>query len=325
MPRTVFTEHAVAEQCYLSEALLWVTVQRFPLAIGTENLDDAREHEDYLEGLDASHLYQEPLSREESARLGLPVDPTFEDLENGDFHETLESLQSKLRRTGEADGIRTYWETQLADGEEFYRRKAEWDDQYNSVVDLYKSKLFIALREGHVSASGKNLPKTTYEASVDHLEDSQWDGWWKVEWSPIPAEFWLSDKIDWRYSWAEGRNTAYGLILVNFEQLFSNFLPTAEVVEGLVKYGDAYVLLSDNENSTPRKTARGRPPMSWDSFHVEVARRFRGGDIPTKQEAFIAAMQEWCKTNWKKDVARSTLLQKLKPYYDAFVRGSENS
>ena len=44
-----------------------------------------------------------------------------------------------------------------------------------------------------------------------------------------------------------------------------------------------------------------------------------------KQEAFIAEMQQWCRQRWDRDVARSTLLQKVKPYYDALIRKSESS
>lgn len=49
-----------------------------------------------------------------------------------------------------------------------------------------------------------------------------------------------------------------------------------------------------------------------------MAGRVQRGPLPAKQEALIAEMQDWCKAKWGLDVGRSTLLQKLKPYYDAF-------
>ena len=68
----------------------------------------------------------------------------------------------------------------------------------------------------------------------------------------------------------------------------------------------------------------GRPSFRWDEFNVEIAKRARDGSLPDKQEAMIGEMQIWCKKRWDVDVARSTLLQKIKPYYDALVRKSEN-
>ena len=73
-----------------------------------------------------------------------------------------------------------------------------------------------------------------------------------------------------------------------------------------------------------RSGKRGRPAYDWDTFHLQMARRCKEGSLPTKQEALIAEMQAWCLTAWGRSVGRSTLLQKIRPYYDAFVRKSEN-
>jgi len=55
-----------------------------------------------------------------------------------------------------------------------------------------------------------------------------------------------------------------------------------------------------------------------------MAKRISEGLLPEKQEAGIADMQDWCARRWGKSVGRSTLLQKIKPYYDGFIRKSEN-
>jgi hypothetical protein len=52
------------------------------------------------------------------------------------------------------------------------------------------------------------------------------------------------------------------------------------------------------EEETLRRKATGRPPFKWDEFHVEIARRLKSTELPAKQEAFIAEMQQWCSQKW---------------------------
>ena len=58
---------------------------------------------------------------------------------------------------------------------------------------------------------------------------------------------------------------------------------------------------------------------------MEIARRARDGKLPAKQEAFIADLQQWCQVKWGTSPKRSTLLQKVKPFYDGMFRKSETS
>jgi hypothetical protein len=76
MPFTVLVPHALAERCYLSEALLWVALSRFPLAYILENGVDAREEPKLIEGAEPSHPYSETITDEECTRVGLPPNPS---------------------------------------------------------------------------------------------------------------------------------------------------------------------------------------------------------------------------------------------------------
>jgi hypothetical protein len=69
----------------------------------------------------------------------------------------------------------------------------------------------------------------------------------------------------------------------------------------------------------------GHPSLlAWDRFHLEIAKRLMAGKIPEKQDAFVAEMHEWCRTTLGVKPGESTLKQRIKPYYDTFVRKVRN-
>jgi hypothetical protein len=323
MVPTVFIPVAVAARCYLQEALLWVAVNRYPIAHFPEHSIDAREDDEYVEGLEPYIPNDEPLSSDECAAAGLSSNPEREDFDTGDFHQTPENLRMIHQMVGLPDDDRKRIERELIEAEAFDERQKAWDAEFESYLDAPKARLFLALREGRVGAVGKPLPLPTYEASLVNLEAQQWEGWDNVGWQPIAHGFWISTKIDWFGCRADGKGRAYGLILVDCEQLFEHFPARVERLDQVVgKVGNALVLDDGPRTTAPRGLPRGRRPMDWDAFHLEVAQRLQEGALPAKQEAFVAEMQDWCRANWRKDVGRSTILSKLKPYYDAFVRTS---
>lgn len=180
--------------------------------------------------------------------------------------------------------------------------------------------MFVELREGRFRAYGRKLPRPTVEESMAFFStEDDWPGWDETDWTEIPADFWLSGGIDWDGCHADGRDGAYALIVIDCESLLKIFpMSTSVPVQGVFQVGDTLVL-REGETSLPLAAPRrGRRPFNWDEFHIEMAGRVQRGPLPAKQEALIAEMQDWCKAKWGLDVGRSTLLQKLKPYYDAF-------
>jgi hypothetical protein len=111
--------------------------------------------------------------------------------------------------------------------------------------------------------------------------------------------------------------------LVSFEQVLAAFPAEVHPEGQAVRIGDCYQI--QDRQAVARGTKRGRPAFDWDSFHLEMAKRLRVNNLPRKQEALIAEMQVWCLQAWGSDVGRSTLLQKIRPYYSAFMRLSENA
>jgi len=214
------------------------------------------------------------------------------------------------------------------EAEEFQYQLTEWEGKLNQFTEQFRSVLLQALLGGRLAATGKTLPDSTIEASFK-LMDKYTEGWSSaryVDREPVPPDFWSSAKIDWDDSLAEGvtkeRPVAYGLILVEVAQLLKEFpLPNGEEYGEVSKAGDYLVLKSADEIRGGAKS--GRPPFNWHEFHLEMAKRAMMKVLPPKMEACIEDMQAWCKGKWNQSVARSTLLERIKPYYDEFVRKSE--
>lgn len=320
MLHTALIPHPVAPSCYLREALLWVAVQRLPLLVWNERSHDVREDLQSIEGLDPIAPDNEPLSDAESSRLGLPPDPKREFYDAGESYASPEEYRGLMAKLEVDSDLYRRWAEELAVAERLYEQKAIWDPDFEAIMEIHEAKLYVALREGRVGARGKLLPKATIEEAWTELEATDWKDWHTAPWSDIPPNFWMSQKIDWAQSSAEGRNAAYALILLDFEPLYAHFRPQIERAEDVVRVGDTYAIQKSEIDLVTPTAPRGRPPLDWDSFHVEVARRFRDNRVPAKQEAFILEMQEWCHGAWAKQVARSTILGKVRPYYTHLVR-----
>jgi hypothetical protein len=318
--KTILIPQAVAEICYLSEALMWVAINRFPLGALIEEGYDARRELDYIEGLDPNFGDDSPVTDAECARVGLSVNPTYGAGISGDAHRAPEDLKNLLSADGLRDDNRQWLERELAESVAFNEACKRWDEEFKDFVDVHSSRLFLALREGRLVAEGIKLPESSREASLIRLDEMNWTGWGLSKWVSIPSDFWHSNKINWEKSWAEGRGAAFALIQVKADGLFACFPPPAPEAANVVKVANDLVPLEQTGDEPGTPNLRGRPPLNWDSFHLELAKRINSNALPEKQEALVAEMQAWCKRNWRRDVGRSTVLQKIKPYYDLLVR-----
>ncbi len=137
--------------------------------------------------------------------------------------------------------------------------------------------------------------------------------------------FWISFKIDWDKSRAVGRGGAYSFIMTPTADLMREFpLPQGQAVSDVVRIGNDLVMNSGT-GTVVEMQRKGRPAQNWDEFHLEFAKRVARGALPDKQDSFIEEMQAWCKKHWGRPMGRNTLLEKIKPYYDAFVRSNSPS
>ena len=117
-------------------------------------------------------------------------------------------------------------------------------------------------------------------------------------------------------------------IQVSTDDLFKVFpLPEGRPAPDVLQMGDNFVFPGELSTEPDMPPLVGRPPYPWDEFHVEVAKRVKEGTLWEKQDAFINDMQTWWRNRWGREVGRSTLQQKIKPYYDGLVwqKKSENN
>ena len=84
--------------------------------------------------------------------------------------------------------------------------------------------------------------------------------------------------------------------------------------------GDVYILNNSDNRDLTTSIRRGRPSLPWELFYLEVASLARANALPEKKEAAIHHFESWFREELGLHVGRSSIGQKLTPYYDRFVR-----
>jgi hypothetical protein len=291
----ILLHHEIAESCFLTDALLYRAVGRLPLkSVPEEDETDAPpEYPNIV------------LTPAECRAGGLEPDPEWEEKDKDDVERQFD-LQVAL-----GDKQKAY--------EEFIKRKytkegrrSEWSLRFQELLKRYHNEFLTALRDGRLGSEGQRSGQLTEE------EIAEGAGWRDIPLEAIPSSFWSSCEIDWEKCLAKGETAGYESILVKTDDLFRVFpLPASQDATGVRKIGN-YLVASEQYVGPSRK---GRPPIvPWDDFHLELARRVVAVTLPEKQEAGIEDMQIWCEKQWGDKPGRSTMLQKIAPYYEEFIR-----
>lgn len=298
----------------------------------TENSLDYRLDTEYQEDYEARipNGIGDPLSSDICARVGLPPNPEWESIiNNEDWLSSVEMIDRLLEYdipNIEKKKLRLERKKAVL----FEATQSAWEETYNNFMEIPKAKLFLALREGKLTARGRHAAKVAKLASAEDWKDDNKlihdEDYYKKDHVFIPSNCWRSEHIDWDASLAHTTNGLYVHILVDMKQLVALF-PELEMQPATVlKIGDRYFLDNNLEtHSKPIVSTRGRPSYPWDEFHVEVAKRLQTGQIPAKLEAWVADMQDWCEINWKKRVSRSMIHPKLSMYFDHFKKSKKSA
>ena len=96
-------------------------------------------------------------------------------------------------------------------------------------------------------------------------------------------------------------------------------------MSGVERIGTNFVLNEDSEGQTGSVRPRGRPAFTWDPFHLEVADLLLRQELPAKKEAAIQHFQDWFERTLNQRPSRASIGQKLKLYYDRFVRPTDRN
>lgn len=316
--KLILEPHWIAEHCFLQEALMWAGFYRYPKSeIIPDRVDDrfSKDQVEYEPMIVNNHSYVES---DEAVRIGLQPNPEWEELltEDESSDAFLYSDAAHIERMltlKELEGDeRKKYEKALPAAKERQKEQEEWDASYEEYIEIIEAKLFVALKEGRLQAHGKavTLKKDDNDDEYENYEEHE----------EIPKKHWRQDGIIWNASASKNKTGHYCHIYVETDQLFELFPPPdAEETKPISVIAGQYVIDEDDTEKVKIAHRKGRPSYDWPSLYLELTDRLQKGNIPTKQEAFIAEMQEWCFTHWGRKVGRSTLLEKISPFYKKYV------
>jgi hypothetical protein len=236
----ILVPRRLADRCYLAEALLWVSVSRFPLADKTRvPLDrskwveiDTRESPDHM-ALGVP-LFLDTLTQNECERAGLPPNP------DNEGRNCSEPKRSGERFSWRGED-RVELDEELQASIALQKEREAWNQLRNRFLDSYKARLFVSLWAGDLAGFGKQLAREGLSPSAQDLNKRD-RRWFAEARTPIHASFWDSTRIDWERSAAEGNVPPHAFIVVDTYNLLRIFPPSRNYPMNVMRVGDAYFL-----------------------------------------------------------------------------------
>jgi hypothetical protein len=317
----------------LNEVLLWVAFQRVPVAMRSP--EEGRETREAEEDMAAYGGYTGDLSDwgaylqdRECAAAGLPPDPRMVAL-----MEEAEWNTSNLEESDfEGEDARPQLETEewrpnyeYDPDVELERAMQAWRPKYESAIEYPASRIYLALREGRLAASGKLLPDHDRDRALEILKTHD-QRICDLKTLEIPRNFWSLRGIDWSSNAARNDHEHYCWIRCLTEDVLKMFPgEDREPASGVERIGENFVLNEASAGEPQPMRPRGRPPFPWDAFHLEVTDLLVRGAMPAKKEAAIQHFQEWFKKNLNVRPSRPSIGEKLKPYYDRFIKSADRN
>lgn len=314
----------IAEKCFLLEGVYWRAFGRVPLEHYTGD-GPYREDPDLYDGIETPFSSDAFLTDAECFYADLPPDPYGKAMEEGlptdvALYERLLDLSRGNPKFSEDDILGLERDLELAKVHDESARV--WDAQCDQYLDEFRTEICLDLRREKLHAFGRKLPHPDPDKSLEELGAKDlWLDSLKVV--PVPPQAWVSQQINWDDGAVFGPQASYIWIYLSVDELLERYPP-----ENFIKSGSAYMIGGSvavagyQPTSTNMASRRGRPPLPWDDFHVEVARLYAIGEMPLKKEAAIALLREWFREHKQKDVSRSAIGAKLKPYFDKIGRKS---
>ncbi len=312
------------EQCYLFEVLYWRAFGRLPEEEWIFN-EPWRTSDEVRDSPDAPTPGGSELTDDECEFAGIPPDPQMQSLIDGigylepdKYQSFLDMLRDDDPRDFERENVLI---KEMESAKRFSQEVEEWLPHFNEYIDQFKSEIALDLRRGRLTALATELPKTTYEASEEDLEKQ---GIWldDLPVAAVPATAWISDAIKWEVSAIYGRTRAFIWINLNMSEVLELYPPVTFINESKAYPIGSSVALIGSNMAYKSTSKRGRPALPWDLFHIEVARLYAMQQMPAKKEAAIALLQEWFARQFNKEVSRSAIGAKLKPYFDTIGTNS---
>jgi hypothetical protein len=308
----------LAERCFLSEILHWLAFRRLPISKYTLDGEEAR-----FSGDDSSVSFDDVVTDTECTFAGLALNPEYAALMAGRWFHDLDFYE-KLLALDQEETVLNKLRQDRAEAVEFHHNMAVWQASCDAYLEYFEARIFVDLREGKIQGSAVEVPRKDGSEAIEYLEGIDLA---KQPIVQIPPEIWLASEIDWENSAIVANSSVFYRVHFSTEAMIAAYpIPSSPVIGKVVPVGDFYVLDALDHAELTMPSRRGRPPLPWDRFHLEVAALAKADALPQKKEAAIHQFAEWFRIEFGISVSRSSIGQKLAPYYDRFVRSkSENS
>jgi hypothetical protein len=190
---------------------------------------------------------------------------------------------------------------------------------YKRAIEYPASRIFVALKDGTLPTKGRLLPLSNIDAAGrSELEGDDRD-FSQIAVTEIPPAFWSLQGIDFDASAAGNGTQYYCHVSCNTEDMLSVFPVQGEHIDGVFRVGDSFVL-SESSAAIRSPRRRGRPSYPWEAFYLEVTALCLNNSLPKKKEAAIEHLRNWFEREYGVKASRSVVGEKLKPYYDKFVK-----
>jgi hypothetical protein len=317
--------------CFLQETLYWVAFGRLPVWLARS--EEMRPTP--IEDIDGA------LTDDECKNSTPPLPPDPRHKYDWSFGVTLcddlAAIEACAEREGsealdgsQGESIRT--DQVRIEAAKLHKDISEWKPNYERAIELATAKVYVALREGRLTSKGVLRPGLDPDVSLKPLAD-QGKKVTELEYVTIPKDFWWQPGINWEISAARNNSTQYCLIHCPTEEVMSLFphhtVADGVPVEGLVRHGSFFVLLSDStalssaspaRRSQSRRGPGGAPPKyPWAELDVEIAFALAGvrrGDPLPKRDSLVKELQAVStKRGWPCPAER-TLLDRLARFYE---------
>jgi hypothetical protein len=178
----------VPERCFLGEVLLWVAFQRLPTSLFSYDGKELRETTE-VGGLAVEIPADWGISEEETKRANLPPDPYYLAMIQERSTQLPAFYDDLLKRYDPDPGERARIAEERAKAEVYQRECDQWEPLYLQAIEYPASRIFVALKSGTLSTTGRLLPDRKGEEFHELLERKDKDVF-DFPVVQIPPAFW---------------------------------------------------------------------------------------------------------------------------------------
>ena len=315
---------AIPQRCYLFEVVLWLAFRRLPVATGDAEGNDIRESDENRvpgRGGYSIQVLDDYIFDEECEYAGIPPDPSWRAALEETATLSVGHYDELLKECNVNDPFRKHLEEDREEAIRFQAAMKEWEAHFQRVIEYPASRIFVALRDGSLAASGKLLPAFDLDEAVAKLSEEGLDIF-DIEPTPIPKTFWTLQGIDFKNNTAQNGRANYCYITLATEDVLSVFPGERAQVSKVERVGDTFIVSEPTATPLARQLRRGRPSYAWEPFHIEVTSLLQQGALPKKKEAAIQLLQDWFERELNVRPSRAAISQKLTPYFEAAARAA---